>query len=88
MMMPSSAPPSTEAKPTSSEILPPTMTRASTSRPSGSVPKGWAALAKGAVRRAARSMDSPPSGNSQPEASTRRIMTPVRQAPSTNSSER
>ena len=87
MMMPSSAPPSTEAKPTSSEILPPTMTRASTSRPSGSVPKGWAALAK-AVRRAARSMDSPPSGNSQPEASTRRIMTPVRQAPSTNSSER
>ena len=50
--------------------------------------EGWAALAKGAVRRAARSMDSPPSGNSQPEASTRRIMTPVRQAPSTNSSER
>ncbi|MCY1227618.1 hypothetical protein D9M72_398970 [compost metagenome] len=86
--MPSSAPPMTEAKPTSSEILPPTMTRASTSRPSGSVPNGCAAVAKGAVRRAARSMASPPSGNSQPEASTSAIMMPVNSAPSTNSSER
>ncbi|MNI42999.1 hypothetical protein D3C73_973150 [compost metagenome] len=87
-MMPSSAPPMTDAKPTISEILPPTITRASTSRPKGSVPKGCAADVNGAIRREARSMDSPPSGNSQPDVSTSRIMTPVRMAPSTNSSER
>ncbi|MNU86943.1 hypothetical protein D3C71_767170 [compost metagenome] len=86
--MPSSAPPMTDAKPTISEILPPTMTRASTSRPRGSVPKGWAADEKGAIRRPARSMDSPPSGKSQPEVSTSVTMTPVNSAPSMNSSER
>ena len=69
--------PITERMPTVSEILPPTITRASTSRPSGSVPRGWARLWNGGMRRAMRSMLSPPSGKSTPENSTARPMPPV-----------
>src|SRR5690349_17921182 len=71
--------------PTSSEILPPITTRASTSRPSGSVPKGWAAEVKGLARRAIRSILSAPPGNIRSENSTAKQMTLVRNAPRMNS---
>src|SRR5690606_25843870 len=77
--------PATELMPTSSEILPPATTRASTSRPSGSVPSGWAALTKGSVRRAIRSSLSAPPGNSTSEKRTARQMTAVMSTPKMNS---